>query len=509
MIKYFILYLCIFWVGQIVHAQNYVESKDELSYSTLWKDTVRVYTDVYINDLCINPGTVVLLMDTVGIYVSGSLRAEGTMEQPIRFLVADTSGYTDFSSNAGGWKGIDISGDRNTDRVSLRYCAFEFVKDRHFRGAVHLNTLHEARVVHCYFSHNFALEGGAIYADNLDYFLIDSCRFIKNFAVGSGGAVSCKGGSPAIILSSYFYDNRMQLSYFQGYPVLVSGAAISVKDMSSPQPVRISNCQFFSNSGAHAVGISRKYVRVNNSIFAANYLYALSISTPDPDPLNINSQTVSNCIFYKNESFGLSIDNSKFEKVYNCIFWENNQNPFVSSHNQISAGFSGEVVYTKFDANIVQYGLEDINLYFTEGVNYTSFPVFKDVDIDSALDSNAIHADFRPLPGGFEWNKGSIDTVGLHLPLYDLDGNPRMVERIDIGPYEYNNVSTPTYNSSFEMPFYISETGLVMGLKPNESIRIFNMEGKSMNQNSFATFKPGVYIIKSSLNRTQKVLWLR
>ena len=259
----------------------------------------------------------------------------------------------------------------------------------------------------------------------------------------------------------------------------------------------------------HAVEIDRKYVRVNNSIFAGNDMYGMNISTPDPDPLNINSQTVSNCIFYKNERFGLSLSNNKFEKVYNSIFWENNQNPFISSHEQISAGFSGEVVYTKFDANIVQYGLEDINLYFTEGVNYTSFPVFMDVDIDSALDSNAIHADFRPLPGGFEWNKGSTDTVGLHLPLYDLDGNPRMVERIDIGPYEYNNVSTPTYNSPFEMPFYISETGLVMGLKPNESIRIFNMEGKNMNQNSFATFKPGVYIIKSSLNRTQKVLWLR
>ena len=65
--KYFILYQCIFLVGQIVHAQNYVDSKEELGYSTLWKDTVRVYTDMYINDLCISPGTVVLLMDTVGI----------------------------------------------------------------------------------------------------------------------------------------------------------------------------------------------------------------------------------------------------------------------------------------------------------------------------------------------------------------------------------------------------------------------------------------------------------
>ena len=81
--------------------------------SGIWEaDTVHVTDNVFVQDsLLVLPGTVVLFDRFFSITVGDGavFLAQGTVDDSIRFTVADTTGMSLYNSGRGGWNGLGIN----------------------------------------------------------------------------------------------------------------------------------------------------------------------------------------------------------------------------------------------------------------------------------------------------------------------------------------------------------------------------------------------------------------
>lgn len=77
----------------------------------------------------------------------------------------------------------------------------------------------------------------------------------------------------------------------------------------------------------------------------------------------------------------------------------------------------------------------------------------------------------QPAPGSPAINNGSPDTSGLFLPEYDLDLNPRVNQRIDIGAYEYPGFLTDSL-LILEGTLYFND--ILIGLTGLDTLHLIN-----------------------------------
>jgi len=110
---------------------------------------------------------------------------------------------------------------------------------------------------------------------------------------------------------------------------------------------------------------------------------------------------------------------------------------FIAKNNLFyNNRFLGVNYHTNFQ-NLLRYCAFDGNTANGTNINLTSSPFVSTTNFSLQSNSQCI-------------NTGTPDTTGLHLPLVDLAGNPRIYNnRIDIGAYEYTPYSANfTYSNT-------------------------------------------------------------
>ncbi len=202
--------------------------------------------------LTIEPGVELLFNDSCNLHVYGSIQAQGTKTEPIRFSARDTN-Y--------GWKGIHLfENAENADSNLFEHCEFSYThqitqdiwKDY---GALFLDSVTNVRVSNCTFNKNTAYYAAAIRALFSDL-KISNCQFQNNTALDTNSKLEKNGNGPVgscimsheskLHITESFFENNKTIA--PNYPEDRSRLVrIQAMIFILGNKVSINNCHFYNN----------------------------------------------------------------------------------------------------------------------------------------------------------------------------------------------------------------------------------------------------------------------
>jgi len=326
-----------------------------------------------------------------------------------------------------------------------------------------------------------------------------------------------KGGGMRTALSSAVVENMSLINCGASY----GGAIYDNNSNIKLSKLNVINCEAQEYGGAFFFLLSE--ITLNNSILNGNLADSLGgvLYTHSSDMyiansmLNNNSASIGGGIYsvnsdydiinstlYGNDNIGIYCENQSEMNVINDILWQNNSQQIEANNSNVTVEYS------------------DIEGGFIGTGNINENPQF----IDS------INNNFHLLENSPCINSGTPDTTGLHLPPWDLDGNPRIYDsRIDMSAYEWQgvaiddtvfNYTIPTLHQNFPNPFSTS-TKISFSLPHPDKVKIqiYNLKGQLvetlLNENKPAgnyTFEwnaenasSGIYFCKLSTNKTSSI----
>ncbi|KPK83603.1 MAG: hypothetical protein AMS27_12420 [Bacteroides sp. SM23_62_1] len=213
-----------------------IEVSGDIAADTTWSaDTVKVTGDVTVQDditLTIIPGTYVEFQGYYSLRVKGSLKAEGSTGDTIIFTIKDTTGFKNMESPLGGWNRIifdngssDYGADgamNDNDSSVISFCILEYSKDTTQDriewgptpeiggGAIQIMEFSKLKITNSIFrycrSNDF---GGAIHCYRHSDIMIKGNYFTHNVAV-NGGAISTVESNPLIIQNSIINNSCLR-----------------------------------------------------------------------------------------------------------------------------------------------------------------------------------------------------------------------------------------------------------------------------------------------------------
>ncbi len=398
-------------------------------------DTVNVAGDLVIREvesLIIEPGVLVRFLGEFCFKVQGSLRAEGTADNQIRFTMADTTGFYNDTLAAGGWKQIRIEQiNPAVDSSVFKYCRFEFGKAvaadsvYGYGGAICIRNTHKVEIAHCQFDNNYAFfSGGAVYLNNASVH-VHHCEFTGNRCgqpvtyFGYGGGLCSDWGEPNIE-RNYFYGNSST--------GIAGGLCVRFKDC--PVFHNIFDNNFSALGGGFGILHidTCRYVISNNLVINNGALFfGAGISNNNCSPVYVNNTIAMN--HCQGGGGGFYCKDSVVPKLYNNILFGNTQ--YGGEANQVYLW--DLLAQPDFFFNDVQGGKE--NFAGTGGSAFSGAYVSNlDVDPDFEYGSFALY------PSSPCVNAGNPDTAGLMFPEFDLAGQVRIIQSIaDLGAFENQN----------------------------------------------------------------------
>jgi len=140
--------------------------------------------------LTIEPGVRVMFRNKVGVYVHGSLRANGAVGDSIDFTVEPIANYhTQWDTGFYGWRGFGFFGDLpDSDTTQFSYCKFSYVNKLDTTGCMgdgyKVNFQSD--------STRFVAQGLSIACFASRFIRVTNSRFFNH--IGAGGVVSMNGG---------------------------------------------------------------------------------------------------------------------------------------------------------------------------------------------------------------------------------------------------------------------------------------------------------------------------
>ncbi len=487
-----------------------------------------IYDDLTVlngEELSIEPGVEVIFMDTCMIDIYGRLVAEGTPSDSIYFTAQDTTS---------GWRGLRFNNlDSNPqDSSKIVHAHIKFAKNTawlaygggiycsqsskilikdcliedchaYSGGGIFMFNHSSPKILNCLIQNNSATAGAGIFCDTYCNPIIRNCTIISNNASGAngGGGIYCYWDSNPLIenclISNNFGDsNGGGLHLQRSSPTIINtviknnaaswcGGGICCYTYSSPS---LKNVLIANNQASSAM--------VNNR---GGGLYC----NYECDPVLINCTVVDNDA--DDLGGGMSCQQNSHIIITNGILWDNDPDDIHILPNSQS---SVTVTYS------------DIQDGWTGTGNISSDPLFYNSSI----------GDYHLTQNSPCINTGTPDTTGLHLPPWDLDGNPRIYDsRIDMGAYEWqgvaiddtiHNYNIVTLHQNFPNPFKTS-TQISFSLPHPEKVKIqiYNLKGQLvetlLNENKQAGIhtlewnaekaSSGIYFIKLSTKEVSKI----
>jgi PKD repeat protein len=455
-----------------------------------------VYGDIYVPDnskLTIEPGVEVLFMGSYSFDVYGSLYAQGTPTDTIVFKANDTTGmylyrgmnidypYADFQWSK-GWLGIHFVSDFSDSDT----CKISFVKIRdvrigkagpQYKGALKLHKIRHAEVRNSLFTNNFTTPHQYITVVDTsasEYQTAGICSVGSNPIIENNTFEELYQYSSAAIYALYADSIQVLGNRFRN----VANSVVAIKKITS---YRVENNIFEDINGiclilqddtsstktTNNIVKNNSFLKSGRGIIAGgvygidftNNIFKENVSDIDVclvawgDKIYIN-----NNLFYKNSvtatisnvgavCINLLLTNSKTGVIANNTLIDNRG---FGAYQSVIYGDESILVANNIVRNIS--GVELQATRFTTSWFFTQFSKAYNNNVKGGYANgsgnfdkpemfvDALSGDFSLPRNSTSINTGRADTSGLHLPAFDLFGNPRIdtfLNRIDIGCSEY------------------------------------------------------------------------
>ena len=497
-------------------------------------DTVFVTKDILVPDqqsLTIEPGVLVIFQGYYLFEVAGSIHAQGTHQEQIRFTAEDTTGFHDLWEAQGGWRGLRFHHVSGTNDSSVfAHCRFEFGKAAYdedstlwYGGAACIREFNRLRFSSCTFQYNRAFKnGGAVYAKDADI-IFNACHFADNFCgldtlYGYGGGL-CLEYSDAPVTNCLFEYN-------------VSTGVGGGLSFEHSDP-RIGNNIFRNNFSALGGGMvclrSDGLTTIAGNLFHNNsaYFFGGGIALIQATMLFTNNTLAFNT---SGAGGGLYFNESCFSVFKNTILWGNADQGGGGPQVYIWDTFSApEFYYCDVEGGEESFG-------GTGGLPGGFIGIYENnLESDPEFTASGDH------PFGLQEispciDAGSPDTTGLQLPALDLAGNPRFSgPGLDIGAYEAEQSTFVTATDMDDMEIRIlnnpfrdfteihvicpEEKDLLFSVydqagnpvygpvsaRQDENRFLFRWDGKDHGRNPL---KPGLYFVEIRSGKMQRTVKL-
>jgi len=506
----------------ILPAQQLQEGGYQIFDTINLSGTVLINNDLFIDSneiLIIAPGSILEFQGHYQIKVVGLVKAIGTEADSIIFTINDNASFSDSSTIAGGWKGINFWDRNENDTSFFSYCRFEYGKcvtssnsDKDSKGgAIFLSNYSGIWVSNCTFNNNLATkEGGGIYSYETSVNIITDNIFTHNKTYHYGGGIKIQFGNNIYIANNLFQYNTAFNSY-NGWQS-GEGSGININTGLSNANIEVYNNKLFNNTSLSTLYESCNDYLITNNIICNNYGAAFYSGHSMTYGKFINNTVSNNYLEYFS---GITIW-SRHIQIKNNIIWNN-----ISIVNDTIQIFDRSSLGADIEYNCVQYGYEGNG-------NIKDPPMFVNPTKGAGLNYNGTDADWSLLDSSPCINTGTPDTSGLNLPEFDIDGNQRVYgNRIDMGAYENQYVwvkinDSPVFNNSIKV--YPNPGTNLLNLKTNNEeldFELININGqtviKQMVDNNYQTIntellKSGIYfyrLINKQNNTIETGKWIK
>ncbi|MBN1327450.1 MAG: DUF1565 domain-containing protein [Candidatus Cloacimonetes bacterium] len=182
------------------------------------------------DSLHIQPGVEVQFLGHFALVVEGILLAQGTVNDSIYFTIDDTTGFSNNSSNSGGWRGIWFQNTSTLNDSSLiEYCHLSFGKNiispEYYGGLIRIEGYSQLRISNSTIIRGWAAYGGGIYCCAASPVIVDN-RLSDNKANFNGGGVYCLDEAIPLISFNQIFCNSSAygggIHCFQADPIITS-----------------------------------------------------------------------------------------------------------------------------------------------------------------------------------------------------------------------------------------------------------------------------------------------
>ncbi|KPK84201.1 MAG: hypothetical protein AMS27_10595 [Bacteroides sp. SM23_62_1] len=472
---FLLLSLILCFLTDPIHAQSVIYVQGTITSDTTWNaDTVKVTGDIIIYPyatLTIEHGTYVKFMGHYNIQISGILNAEGIAGDSIVFTINDTTGFSNFSDNLGGWAGLNFKGEPD-DTSRLSFCKISRVKYNQLYeimdvGAIYIGGGHNLVVSNCVIENNIAEKGGAIGGgstlgeyDSHASCIIRNSLIRGNYCNETGGGIHDGGLHSRIIHNTitnnvaaswgggiilYHSNGIVRGNYISGNKA-GSGGGIFVREANPAiedniiegnhaiaggglycelnSEARIVRNQFINNTGSGIRSSGANPIIINNII--SNNESGGGINLSRSDPVLINN-TITN-----NSGYGLHCDDSKVQ-IINTILWGNSDQVYIGDNFS-----SPDIFYSLIQGGKAGFILSGSTTFQGKYENnLEENPDFVNPSSGVGIQPDALDANWACFPYSPCVNTGKSDMEEISLPGLDIYGNARIIHgRIDIGAAE-------------------------------------------------------------------------
>jgi len=341
---------------------------------------------------------------------------------------------------------------------------------------------------------NYAFWGGGIYLDSCSNVVIDNNYIAQQFLT-SGYGVAEGGGIYILQSNNITIKNNLIEENYLDYG---NGAAITAwacADLLLTNNILCNNRSSNYKSELHFLGAQGKMI--GNLMYNNKYLNNRVRIELEGSQLDVINSTI-----ISNNHYAIKCSNSTLN-VFNSVL--NNPADTVAGSQII------------LDNSILL--IENSNLESdTAGVIFNSSSSCSFTDL---ISSDPMFSGLAGSPYSLSFyspciDKGSVDTTGFNLPVFDLAGEPRIENgRIDMGAYEYPyylSVNKPVRNLVFTIiPNPVKNSFTILTddyIKGELSYCVFNIHGQVVMKGSIQTdtqiqsnnLKPGIYFIEITQN---------
>jgi len=410
----------------IVFSQQSIQVEGEVS-GTWDVDTVYVVGNLVVPEsqkLTILSGSVIQFNGFYSVDIRGSILAQGSEGDSIKFTVADTTGFYNFDLKEGCWNRITLANQsEDSDSTIFEYCRFEYSKTDTFQlhgGAFYIEKSSKIRISNSVFSHLRSFEnGGAIYLNSSRAIIRQN--IFEHIVAGTkehwgyGGAI-CGVSSQPEISRNIFRNNKS---------TGIGGACSFEFEI----PILYAN-KFENNFSAlgGALGFLRATTGgvVSNNICANNSstFFGGAIAMVAASPVLVNNTLVNNSTIYGG---GIYCNDGSSPKIYNTVLWGNVAAAGYGMQVFIIDGVSQPEFYN----SVFEHGASDFS-----GSGFTG--VYSNCLESDPLFSNSPETPFALTEDSPCIDSGLTEITNFQLPLYDLLGLPRVSNgNVDVGAYEF------------------------------------------------------------------------
>jgi len=411
----------------------------------LSNDTIKILNNVAINgSFKLKKG--VKVVEFEGPYylrIYGTLTAEGSKDQIIKFTVADTI----LSGSNSKWQRIDIYSNDANAQSNIQYCKFTYSDYGLFvnRGKLFIS------------NSVFSNSNTAIYADNITEGQIVNNEFtqissnvlslyqcnkvlVENNNISGNNASACV----QVTASSNIVFNQNIVSRNSGYRIF----------WFENSDVTLQLTKICNNSAGIVVNNGKLFI--NNCLIANNNYqtyyespYNVGIIIANNCHLDVLNSTVGNNKYpYTGYPGGAIVYRFSGGTVYNSILWNNyiydndssSWQPYqvylynnTSRPNFYFSNIQGGLNYFKKNTGVTFYGKYENN--------HNNDPLFIQPTVDFGNDTghnfDALNANWQLSESSPDINTGTLDIGLLSLTATDLNGQKRLQNGVvDIGAYE-------------------------------------------------------------------------